>query len=261
MIRAGGTGTDAPLARNFVGRWSQTDIAGKPADVFEPSRPLDPARGLLTLHGHDLRTLADDPAFTPLLEERGLFAICPHGGQCWWGSRICNEFDVEIDPLSFLHQRLLPEVTERWGVAPPLLAAFGIEMGGQGALRLAYRWPREFAVVAAISPAVDFQNWHGRGTALDDMYPSRESARQETATLELHPLNWPRHQLIVCDPLDPEWFEGTERLISKLSSIGIPYDDDLRTSAQGNLKAYTQQIAPRVMDFLAERLERETLRA
>ncbi|HVW01860.1 MAG TPA: hypothetical protein VHB77_16020, partial [Planctomycetaceae bacterium] len=80
-------------------------------------------------------------------------------------------------------------------------------------------------------------------------------------TLELHPLNWPRHQLIVCDPLDPEWFEGTERLISKLSSIGIPFDDDLRTSAQGNSKAYTQQIAPRVIDFLAERLERETLRA
>jgi S-formylglutathione hydrolase len=129
-------------------------------------------------------------------------------------------------------------------------------MGGQGALQLAYRHPREFPVVAAIAPAVDFHTWHGRGLPLDEMFPTRESARQETATLHVHPLNWPQHQLFVSDPADAEWFEGCERLASKLVSIGIPFERDLETSAGGHTWEYFNAMAPRVIEFVAERLQR-----
>jgi S-formylglutathione hydrolase len=128
-------------------------------------------------------------------------------------------------------------------------------MGGQGGLQLAYRFPREYPVVAAISPAVDFHNLYGQGLPLDEMFAGKEAARQETATLRIHPLNWPRHQLLVCDPADSRWFEGAERLAGKLWSIGIPFESDLETSAGGHSWQYYQSMAARCVDFLADRLD------
>lgn len=242
-----------------LGTWSQVEIAGKLADVYEPVQPHDPGRVVLHLHGHGLTTLKDNPVYSGELERHGLRAICPHGQRSWWGTRICQEFDAELTPHRFLREKVLPYIDERWGVRPPAIALTGISMGGQGALRLAYRHPRDFPVVAAISPAVDFHIWHGRGLPLDEMYPTKESARQETATLELHPLNWPRHQLIVCDPADPEWFDGVERLCSKLSSTGIPFESDLQTSRGGHSWDYFNEMAAPVLQFVADRLEREAL--
>ena len=63
----------------------------------------------------------------------------------------------------------------------------GISMGGQGVLQLAYRHPRTFPVVAALAPAIDFHQWYGRGLPLDEMFDSREAARQATALLQIHP--------------------------------------------------------------------------
>jgi hypothetical protein len=54
------------------------------------------------------------------------------------------------------------------------------------------------------------------------MFASPEDARQETAILKIHPLNWPKHQFVVCDPRDEYWFESAERLSLKLHSSGIP---------------------------------------
>jgi S-formylglutathione hydrolase FrmB len=155
----------------------------------------------------------------------------------------------------FLRERVVPYIGERWSVAPPHIGLLGISMGGQGALQLAYRYGREYPVVAAISPAVDFHNWHGRGLPLDEMFASKEAARQATATLQLHPLNWPRHQLLVCDPADADWFEGVERLASKLYSSGIPFERDFETTAGGHSWDYFNQMAATAVGFLAEHLE------
>ena len=111
--------------------------------------------------------------------------------------------------------------------------------------------------MAVISPAVDFHNWYGQGLPLDEMYPNREAARQQTVTLQLNPLNWPRHQLLVCDPTDAEWFEGVERLAMKLSSIGIPFESDFKTSHGGHSWDYFDRMARPVLEFVANRLERE----
>jgi len=136
----------------------------------------------------------------------------------------------------------------------------GVSMGGQGALRLAYRFPNQFPVVAALAPAIDFHTWHGRGLPLDEMYVTAEAARQDTATLLLHPLNWPRHQLLMCDPGDGDWFEGTQRLASKLYSTGIPFESDFETRHGGHSWEYFNHVAPRVMQYLVESLEQESRR-
>jgi S-formylglutathione hydrolase len=210
---------------------------------------------VLYLHGHGLETLRDQPAFTAALERHRLPAICPRGGRCWWLDVVCREFDAQLTPLAFLRDRVVPFIAQRWGVQPPRIAIMGTDMGGQGALQLAYRHARDFPVVAALAPAVDFHNWHGRGDPLDEMFPTAEAARQQTALLHVNPLNWPKHQLFACDPADADWYDGCERLASKLSSMGIPFECDLETSAGGESGNYVNMLAERVVGFVAERLK------
>lgn len=240
---------------DIAGTWSTANIAGKTADVYEPREPSS-GRAVLHLHGHGLTTLRDNPAFSAELERHGLPAVCPHGERSWWTDVVCPEFDAEVAPLEYLRNAVIPFFAERWGVVPPGIGLMGISMGGQGALQLAYRHPREFPVVAAISPAVDFHTWHGQGLPLDEMFPTRESARQATVTLQIHPLNWPRHQWLCCDPDDADWYEGADRLAMKLSSMGVPFESDLETRAGGHSWDYFDQMAARALEFVATHLEK-----
>ena len=250
-----------------MGTWSRAEIDGKQADVYEPASAAASGGVVLFLHGHSQDTLADgadadgkSAAFTAELERHGLRALCPEGRRSWWLDVICSEFDAQVTPLVFLRDRVVPYIAARWNVRPPMIALLGISMGGQGALQLAYRHARDFPVVAAISPAVDFHNLYGSGLALDEMFGNREAARQQTVTLQLHPMSWPRHQLFVCDPADDDWFEGVERLAMKLRSLGVPFESDLKTSAGGHSWDYYNAMAPEVIGFIAERLEQETRR-
>lgn len=238
-----------------MGTWETSQLAGKLIDVFEPSHPAEHQHLVMHLHGHGLQTLKNNAAYSAELDRHGLRCVCPHGQRSWWLDLICREFDESISPLVFLTDRVLPWIESRWGIMPPAIGLSGISMGGQGVLQLAYRRPREFPVVAAISPAVDFHNLHGCGLPLDEMFPNREAARQQTATLQFHPLNWPRHQLIVCDPADNDWFEGADRLTMKLRSMGVPFEIDFETTNGGHTWDYFDRMAPRVIGFIAERLE------
>lgn len=237
--------------------WSQVDIAGKSADVFVPESATPPQRAVLFLHGHGQITLKDNAVYTRELERLGLFAVCPYGKRSWWGDRICQEFDAELSPMAHLRENVVPYLAERWGIRPPAIGLLGVDMGGQGVLKLAYRAAREFPVVVALAPAIDFQNLYGRGLPLDAMYDSCESARQDTAILQLHPLAWPRHQLLVCDPTDRDWFDGVDRLASKLSSTGIPFESEFRTVHGGHSWEYFNHMAGKVLQFLDSRLKQE----
>ncbi len=248
------------LMTDIAGRWLETEIAGKTADVYEPAQPAEHGRVVLHLHGHGLETLKDNPVFSAELERHGLPCVCPHGKRSWWTDVICSEFDTEITPFQFLVDEVQPWIEARWGTKPPGIGLTGISMGGQGVLQLAYRRARLFPVVAAISPAVDFQNWHGRALPIDEMFANPEAARQQTVTLQLHPLDWPKHQLLVCDPTDADWFEGVERLAGKLASSGIPFESDLETSAGGHTWDYFDSMAARAIAFVAEKLEFESRR-
>ena len=134
-------------------------------------------------------------------------------------------------------------------------------MGGQGALRLAYKRPSIFPVVAAISPAIDYQLRFEEGDeTLPLMYRDAEQARQDTALLHIHPLNWPRHQFFCCDPNDYPWFVSAERLRMKLGSLGVPFECDLETTGGGHGFEYYNQMAEKTVGFLVNRLEKERLR-
>ncbi len=237
--------------------WQAIDIGGKSADVFEPAHPKEPACAILFLHGHGLQTLIGNPIYTAELERHGLRAVCPHGQRSWWLPVVCPEFDVELSPVGYLRSHVLAFLAEQWRIRPPAIGLLGVSMGGQGVLQLAYRHPTEFPIAAALAPAVDFHEWFEQGLPLDEMFPNREAARQQTAVLQIQGMNWPRHQLITCDPTDHDLLPSVERLASKLRSSGIPFESDFTTSHGGHSWDYFNHLAPRVIQFLAERLEAE----
>jgi pimeloyl-ACP methyl ester carboxylesterase len=242
--------------------WSEVEVAGHPCGIFEPTRPSESGSAVIYLHGSRTGKLRSYPAFTAALEQHGLRLIQPYTGRSWWTDRIWPDFDPQISAEAYLLETVLPFVAERWGARPPQLALFGASMGGQGALRIAYKHPDLFPVVAAISPAIDFQKRIEEGVdpGLAEMYRDVEDARQDTALLHIHPLNWPRHQFFCCDPTDYRWHESADRLRMKLWSLGVPFECDLETIAGGHSFEYCSHMAPKVIEFLAQGLEAEHLR-
>ena len=244
--------------------WQEEYVAGHPCDVFEPAERNPNGYVLLYLHGVHLARLADQPIFTELFERHGLCVVAPITQRSWWTDRICLEFDPKITAQQHVMQNVLPFIASRFGTEPPQIGLFGTSMGGQGALQLAYRHPDTFPVVAALSPAIDYHKrieWAEDETdPLLQMYPDPEAARQDTAILHIHPLNWPRHQFFCCDPTDHRWFDSVDRLRMKLSSLGVPFECDLETVAGGHGMPYYTQMAEATIDFLVNRLNSERLR-
>jgi S-formylglutathione hydrolase len=241
------------------GGWQRVEIGGKPADVYEPPGVSRPRFGVLHLHDADLQTLRDNPVFTRLFDELRLGCVCPHGGRCWWGDRVCPEFDPRVSPGQYLLAEALPYFRGRWGLEPRAVGLQGTGMGGQGALRLAFKHPRLFPVVAALGAAVDYYELYGQGTPLDEMYDSKEQCRQDTAPMHVHPTHYPPHIFFAADPDDP-WLRGNDRLHEKLSALGIPHEADLTTEAGGHSWDYFNRLAERAERFVHAGLEAESRR-
>jgi S-formylglutathione hydrolase FrmB len=243
------------------GVWSEVDLAGHTADVFEPARPSRHGYAVVYLHGVHLGRLADQPAFVREFERHGLRVVCPRTARSWWTDRICQEFDPRITAERYVLDCVLPWMERHWGVAPPRIALLGTSMGGQGALRFAFKHPNTFPVVAAISPAIDYHlRFHEGDATLPGMYRDAESARQDTATLHVHPLNWPRNIWFCCDPDDYRWRQSADRLQMKLAALGIPHEHDLATRGGGHGFDYYNRMAATALAFVAQRVERERLR-
>jgi S-formylglutathione hydrolase len=139
------------------------------------------------------------------------------------------------------------------------VALAGVEMGGQGAVRLALKYPERFPVAASISGAFDCQDWYGRGTPLDEMYASREHSRQDTAVLHVHGHDWPPHLWFCCSPDDVECYRGNDRLHEKLAALGVPHTADLDTRAAPGTR-YADQMTPPMLACVTAALEREARR-
>lgn len=244
--------------------WQREEVGGLNVELRLPRDGSPAGPVLIYLHDDDCPPVTGDSVLADVLDHFGATVVCPGSTSCWWTNQVTPDFPgpesaVEISPVEFLRSQLIPWVAERTGTSPPLVGLMGLGSGGQGVLQLAYRRAREFPAVVAITPAVDFHRLHGAGTVLDRLFSSPEAARQQTATLWLHPLNWPRHQLLLCDRESP-WFEGAERLAMKLSSSGIMFESDFDQSARGDLTAAFHQSLPTAVSFLAERLELESRR-
>ena len=243
--------------------WTTALVAGHPCQLFEPAERHPSGYVVLYLHGVHQGTLEQQTPFVEQFERHGLSVVAPQTGRSWWVDRICPEFDLAISAQRYVLEHVLPFIQQRFGTQPPRIALLGTSMGGQGALRYSYLFPRLFPAVAAISPAIDFQKRvreAEEGDPLLRMYADPEAARQDTAILLIHPLNWPRHQFFCCDPADPRWYDSVDRLRMKLASLGVPFECDLETTGGGHGFGYYNQMAPRAVNFLVNALNSEQLR-
>ncbi|MGV3606660.1 MAG: alpha/beta hydrolase-fold protein [Planctomycetaceae bacterium] len=243
------------------GTWTTEKVGGHDCDLFTPSQPHPHGFVLIYLHGVHLNRLVDKQEFTRQFEKHGLPVISPMTQRSWWTDKICYEFDRSITAQQHVLENILPFIEQRYGVKPPRIGLFGTSMGGQGALRLSYKFPDLFPVVAGLSPAIDYHKRFNEGDeTIPQMYPDPEAARQDTALLHIHPLNWPRHQFFCCDPEDYKWWDCVERLRMKLWSLGVPYECDLESSGGGHSFTYYEKMAPQAIQFLVDRLGKERLR-
>jgi S-formylglutathione hydrolase len=246
--------------RSMPGTWSTIDIAGHPAEYFEPSSGCDSGLGAIYLHSSGLESLAEQAVFTAALECAKLPCISPRGNLSWWTGRRFPEFDRQLTPESYLVEHVRPFLMARCRITLGRVGVFGIGMGGQGALRLAFKYPDQFPVVAAIAAAIDFHELYGEGTALDEMYTSKEQCRQDTAPLHVHPAHYPSSIFFCIDPADQQWFRGNDRLHEKLAALGVPHQADLLTQAGGHGWGYFNHMAERVIHFLQQGLSGQTRR-
>jgi S-formylglutathione hydrolase len=242
------------------GTWTRATIAGKAADIYDLPGAAPPRFGVLFLHGVGRETLTGNAAFTKLFAELRLACVCPHGQRCWWGDRICTEFDAQVTPERYLLDSVLPFFAERWGLRPRAVGLLGISMGGQGALRLAFKHPELFPAVAAISSALDYHELYGQGTPLDAMYDSKEQCRQDTALMHVPPFHAPPHIFFCIDPDDMDWLRGNDRLHEKLNALGVAHTLDMTTRAGGHSWDYFDHMADRAVRFLNAGLEQEARR-
>jgi S-formylglutathione hydrolase FrmB len=242
--------------------WGHEVVAGHDVEVFEPFSASEHGYVVIYLHGVHLRTLSENAIFTEEFARHGLRVAVPLTGRSWWADRICPEFDAHITAERYVLDSVLPFIRDRWQAQPPRVALLGTSMGGQGALRFSFKYPDRFPIVAALAPAIDYQlrYYEEEAGTLAAMYDSPEAVRQDTATLHVHPLNWPRNVWFACDPQDRRWHESADRLRSKLVALGIPHDCDLATEAGGHTWDYYNHMAPKAVGYLVERLERERLR-
>lgn len=230
-------------------------------NLYEPLCPNDYGYTVVYLHGVHMTNLCDHPAFTQHFDRHGLRVVGPVTQRSWWADQICSEFDPKITAERYVLEIVVAFIAEQWSAKPPRLAILGTSMGGQGALRLAFKHPDTFPIVAALSPAIDFHlRWKEGDETLPLMYVDQEMARQDTATLHIHPLYWPRHIWFCCDPTDIRWHASAERLQMKLAALGIPHEVDLETEGGGHGFTYYNRMAANAVDFLVERLNHERLR-
>lgn len=199
--------------------WTVAEIDGKSVGLFAPTSGRQ-IGGVLYLHDRDAITLRDMPRAASWIASNRLAVACPHGGECWWTDRAWPPFDSQRSAERWLVEQMLPDLKVRWDSAGIALAGSG--MGGQGALRIAFKHPDAFPVVATLDAAVDFHDLYYEGTALDEIYPSREHCRQDSPVLQISQLKQPRHVYFACDP-ESRWERGNDRLHEKLTALGVEH--------------------------------------
>jgi S-formylglutathione hydrolase len=241
------------------GTWATIELAGHRVELYDP--PEAPrGRAVIYLHPYGLELLRGREPFTRVLDEVRLPCACPLTQHSWWADRICAEFDPKISAEQFVLNQVVPLVVERWGVTLSRIGLLGISMGGQGALRLAFRHARRFPAVAAISAAIDLHQWHQPGETLFDMFESKEHCRQDSAVLHIDATDYPPAIFFCCDPADALCFRGNDRLHEKLAALAIPHKCDLTTQAGGHSWEYFNTMAEPVIRFLDAALAGTTRR-
>ena len=230
--------------------WTRISIANKPVDVFDPPDPLPFA--FIALHAERGETPASNTTITAELQTRRLRCIAPVAPHSWWVDRVCAAFDPQLTPEHHIRHNIVPWMESKWRLGNRTMGVVGIEMGGQGAVRLGFKYPGQFPVVASISGAFDFHERYGQGTPLDEMYSSREQCRQDTAILHVPPHDWPEIWF-ACSPTE-KWYRGNDRLHEKLAAMGVPHTAEL------NISSSEERLIGPLFAFVVAAIERQSRR-
>ncbi len=138
---------------------------------------------------------------------------------------------------------LLPWIAQRWGVTSRGIALAGTGPGGQAALRFGFKHPDRVGAIAALQPHIEFEQMHGEGTVLDELFPRKEAARQANAILALNSAKIPHLVWLSTNVDDVRWHRGADRLHEKLLAIGHQHTFLERESSVGEmLTAITQAL-------------------
>ena len=254
------------MPTNASTTWTCHSVAGHSCELFTPPSITEPGRIILYLHDLHERSPKDFPALHQALASAGLPVLAPRMGRTWCLQQQLARFDATMSAEDYIVGPILDECHRIIGETSGGVGLLGYNMGGQAALRLAYRHPEKFPIAAAIAPAIDFHLGmrHGHkwvdGELFDtlwEIYDEPEQARQETAILHVHPLNWPRHQWFVSNRNDERWHDGAVRLSSKLIALGIPHTAILDES---NLKDIVSTFVDDAIAFIMKSLDSEARR-
>lgn len=194
-------------------------------DVYLPPKATD--RFLLYLAGSD-----DEQTgwLEELAERHSLGVVCLPPRGAWWLPKPCRAFGGRA-PEAYLMEQVVPALREAHGARRFGLAGLG--MGGQGALRIAFKHARLFPAVAAVQPWVDFHERYWEDEVLQEAFADVETARQYTATLWINPLDRPMHIHLYATAADSNWYPGIQRLHEKLVAIGVPHEWEEFRGAEG----------------------------
>lgn len=227
-------------------------------EIHEPPTPHPLGLTVLRLHDAEPEGPPERPAVEAIFAAAGVRVVSPRTGPRFWTDRRTPDLAGGMSAEAFVRGPLPARLREMGGenagnaITPPVIGLLGQGLGGQGVLRLALRDPVTFPAVAAIEPRLDFHKAWFEFPDLARMYDDPEQARQDTATLQVHPLRWVPHLWFACAPDDELHADGCERLRSKLGSLGIPFSCDLVTVGHGT--TYVDRQLATALAFLVRGL-------
>lgn len=254
-------GADSDIASRYVTEsgWRTVFVEAKKVDIYYPQgvERAEALRPVIYLHGHSGATLHGRRAFEKMAADHGFVLICPQGGVSWWTDRPHASFDSELSAEDFIIEYLVPYVREYLDprVRAKTLAIAGISMGGQGALRLAFRHPDVFPIVFSIAAAIRYDSVYGSWEEIAQLYGSREEAEADTAAHHIDSGRRPWKIGLYIDPADEDWIEGNYEFQQALAAKGVVHEYDFRTTGGGHTWTYFYATAPKMGRFLADAFE------
>ena len=230
--------------------WSTVSIADKSILIHDP--PTAPQAGVLFLLDDTSPPFAHRN-FRSFVERSPYLWLFAFPEQSWWCEVVYPPFHSDISPGDFARKLCVEWLRKR--VGSPNIALVGSGSGGQAALKWAFRDPADFPTVVAFDPAIDLFEIHGNGYTLDDIYPTAELLRQQSASLDLQSYPFPDSIWLAASP-DSIWHRGCDRLHEKLNVLGAVHTFDLYAGDPTESDWFSADILNSLDRFLASNLSK-----
>lgn len=232
--------------------WSRVTIADIEADWFVPERHRT-GRTILLLPHYLGFSATWETDWVELLNRAECACFVPRTQACWWVDRVQDGFLPNLSPEAWLLDETV--LWLRRSIGGTSFGILGVGTGGHAALRLAFRHATIFSTAASIAGLLDMQDWYGRGLGLEEIYPSKEACRHDSAILRLDPARFPEAIRFSVDMSDPSW-RGNDRLSEKLTANGLPHEAVFTTLGLNEIEAYTRVEAGASLAFVTAALDR-----